>query len=175
VMRSRVSSLLIVLAFAVAFPPALPADRENGCPVTRAPDHPFIPPSPDHPYTINDGRFLFGTPGLWALVNTRWKLHRDGNKLPFFSQDFYYGKTEVDPRLAVVARRLDSPEALVWSDWVNGAGPSFVYGSRPDPNGRGFMVTSLRIPTAGCWEISAHYTPARDKAHTLTYTVWVEP
>jgi len=40
---------------------------------------------------------------------------------------------------------------------------------------QGFMVTSLPIPTAGCWEITAHFTPARDKIHTLTYTVRVVP
>ncbi len=36
------------------------------------------------------------------------------------------------------------------------------------------MITSLPIPTAGCWEISAHYTPEQGEIRTLTYTVWVE-
>ena len=132
-----------------------------------------IPPSGYHPYTGNDGRFLLGTPDLWVLVTPHWKLGGTGRKLPYFSQNFFFGKSEVDPRLAVVARRLDSPAQLVWSDWVNGGGPP--YNPPGDPNYHGFMVTSLPIPTAGCWEITARYTPRREKLQVLTYTVWVEP
>ena len=48
-------------------------------------------------------------------------LHlNSGNKLPYFSRDLD-GQTEADPRLAVVARRLDSTQPLVWADWVNSA------------------------------------------------------
>jgi hypothetical protein len=172
-MKSPFSILLASLVFGAISLTAFAADREDACPVAKAPDQQFKPPLGYHPYTGNDGRFLLGTPSLWALVTTHWKLGWTGRKLPYFSQNFSYGKSEVDPRLAVVARRLDSPEPLVWSGWVNGGGPP--YSPPGDPNDHGFMVTSLPIPTAGCWEITARYTPARDKIQILTYTVWVEP
>jgi hypothetical protein len=75
-----------------------------------------------------------------------------------------------------VARRLDALEPLVWAERVNGAWQSS--GARPDDiaarSGIGAMITGLPIPTAGCWEISAHYTPTQGKVQTLTYTVRVD-
>ena len=170
----RCSSLLLLsFAFAARIPSALATGTEADCRITQAPAHPFVPPKGYHV----DGNFALGTPGLWANVYTHWKLNFNQNKIPFFSEDYIFGKSDFDPRLAVVARRLDSPAPLVWSDWVNGGGPSY---RSPDPrpldsNDHGFMVTSLPIPSVGCWEITAHYTPARDKSNTLTYTVWVGP
>jgi hypothetical protein len=169
---SRFSFLSLSLAFAAIVPGVFAAGSEDACPVTKAPDPPFVPPLADR-ITGNDGSFILGTPGLWALVIPRWKLHETDAKLPYFSEDFSFGKSEADPRLAVVARRLDSLEPLVWADWANGASPSFGPGGGPHPNDHGFMVTSLQIPTAGCWEISARYAPARDRIQTLTYTVRV--
>lgn len=172
-MRSWFSFLLASLAFGTISTTAFAAGGEDACPVTKAPDQQFNPPLGYHPYPGNDGGFLLGTPDLWVLATPHWKLGWTGRKLPYFSQNFFFGKSEGDPRLAVVARRLDSAAPLVWSDWVNGGGPPY----RPpgDPNDHGFMVTSLPIPTTGCWEITARYTPARDKIQILTYTVWVEP
>lgn len=170
----RSSSLLVLaLTFAACIPSAFAAGTEADCPVTQAPAQPFVPPKGYH----SDGDFALGTLGLWANVYTHWKLNFNSNKIPFFSEDYIFGQSDFNPRLAVVARRLDSPTSLVWSNWVNGGGPSFMPPDpRPiDPNDHGFMVTSLPIPTVGCWEITAHYTPARDKSYTLTYTVWVGP
>ena len=31
------------------------------------------------------------------------------------------------------------------------------------------MVTGIDVPSAGCWEIAAHYVPKTGKAETLTY------
>ena len=174
-MRSRVSFLLIALAFAATFPQISGAESQNGCPVTKAPEHPFIPPPPLD--KVEDGTFVLGTPGLWARVTTHWLLNRTGNKLPYFSE--VYTRYKVDnPPLAVVSRRLDAPEPLVWAERVNGAWEQLSPGARADDiaarGGIGAMITSLPIPTAGCWEISAHYTPLQDKVRTLTYTVWVE-
>jgi hypothetical protein len=149
------------------------AGGQNACPVTKAPEHPFIPPPPLD--KVEDGTFVLGTPGLWARVTTHWLLNRTGNKLPYHSEIYTRYKVD-DPPLAVVARRLDAPAPLVWSEQVNGAWQSS--GARWDDiagrGGIGAMITSLPIPTAGCWEISAHYTPAGDRIQTLTYTVWVE-
>lgn len=173
-MRIRFSFLLVPLAFLVIFPRASAAPGgEDACPVTKAPDQPFLPPLGYRPYSANDGRFLFGTPDLWVLVTSPWKLHSTGRKLPYFSRNFFFGKSEIPPRLTVVARRLDSPAPLVWSDLVNSAGPPYI--PPGDPNDHGFMVTSLPIPTTGCWEVTARYAPTIDKIQTLTYTVWVEP
>jgi hypothetical protein len=171
--RSRVFFLLIALAFAATCPSMSGAESQNVCPVTKAPEHPFIPPPPLD--TAEDGTFVLGTAGLWARVTTHWLLHQTSNKLPYHSES--YSKYKVgNPPLAVVARRLDAPEPLVWAERVNGAWQSS--GARPDDvaarSGIGAMITSLPIPAAGCWEISAHYTPAQDKVQTLTYTVWVE-
>ncbi len=119
---------------------------------------------------------MLGTAGLWARVTTHWLLHRTGEKLPYHSEVYTRHKVN-DPPLAVVARRLDATEPLVWAERVNGAWQSS--GARGDDiagrGGIGAMITSLPIPTAGRWEISAHYTSAQDKVQTLTYTVWVEP
>ena len=173
-MRSRVSFLLIALAFTATFLRMSGAERRNGCPVTKEPEHPFIPPPPLD--KAEDGTFVLGTPRLWARVTTHWLLNRTGNKLPYHSEVYSHYKVD-NPPLAVVARRLDDPEPLVWADRVNGAWP-LSPGARGDDiaarGGIGAMITSLPIPTAGCWEISAHYTPLGDKVQTLTYTVWVE-
>jgi hypothetical protein len=172
-MHSRVPFLLTALVFAAAFPPVFGAATQNQCPVTKAPEHPFVPPPPLD--TAEDGTFVLGTAGLWARVTTHWLLHQTSNKLPYHS-DIYTRYKVNDPPLTVVATRLDAPEPLVWAERVNGAWESS--GARWDDiagrGGIGAMITSLPIPTAGCWEISAHYTPLQGEVRTLTYTVWVE-
>ena len=120
------------------------------CPVTQA--------APDQ--QLKGGGYRLGTPDLWTIVSSVWT----GSKLAYFSE----------APLTVVARRLDAPAPLVWADHVNNAGPSFLYRDgppAPNPNDHGFMITSLQVPTAGCWEITARYTPAEQPAQTLTYTV----
>ncbi len=157
---------VLFLAFAARFPHPSLAEGKAGCPVTRAPDPRFVPPPPFNGESLGSGEFFYGTPALWAMVESRWQIHGfSGSKLPYFRQGFDASK-ERDPRLSVVARRLDRPEQMVWAGWANSGGISDL-GS--------FMVTGLTIPAAGCWEIAAHYAPARGKIQTLTYTVWVEP
>jgi hypothetical protein len=143
--------------------PALAADRQS-CPVTRASARPFVPPSP---YSTGQHEFLYGSPALWTVLHAEWHVH-SGGKLPYFRQGYDWMK-EKEPRLTVVARRLDGNAPLVWNGWANngsieGRGPAGM-----------FMVTGLDIPSPGCWEIAAHYAESRDKIQTLTYTVWVEP
>jgi hypothetical protein len=112
---------------------------------------------------------------LWVLVNNHWKLNWDGRKLPYFSTHYNYWKRTGPPPMVVLARRLDAEAPLIWADHVNGAGPSFRPPESPDPAKPGFMVTSLEIPTAGCWEITARYAPPEGNAETVSYTVLVEP
>lgn len=172
-MRSRLSLLFASLGFVAISLAAFAAGGEDACSVTEAPDQQFKPPLGYHPYTGKDGRFLLGTADLWALVTPHWKLGRTGSKLPYFSQNFFFGKDVADPPLAVVARRLDGSAPLVLSDRVNSGGPPYI--PPGDPDDHGFMVTRLPIPTAGCWEITARYTLAPDKIQVLNYTIWVEP
>ena len=161
----RILSSLCSLAFATGFPVLSLADGLHGCPVTKAPDSVFVPPAP-YRGDVGSGQFLYGTPDLWTVIHNRWRVH-GGSKLPYFRQGFD-AKKEPDPQLSVVARPLDGPDPIVWAGWANSASIDET------PQGM-FMVTGLSIPTAGCWEISAHYTVSREKIHTLTYTVWVEP
>ena len=168
-MKLRTWIPIISLVVAASSLRLISGGDENGCPVTKAPDNPFIPPPPHRPSKANDGRFLYGTPALWTIVGTGWS----GSKLPFFSREFDW-KKENDPRLSVVARRLDGPATLVWSGWVNSGGPPYTTnGVKDDYTDNGFMVTELNLPTAGCWEISARYAPERGRTQNLTYTVRV--
>jgi hypothetical protein len=140
-------------------------DGNKKCPITKAPDPPFVPPPPFNGLTAGSGEFLYGTSAPWAVVERHWQVQGfAGGKLPYFPQGYDWLK-EPAPRLTVVARRLDSPEQMVW------AAPA----SHAHDKDGSFMVTGFTL-TAGCWEIAAHYTPAsQDKIQTLTYTVWVEP
>jgi hypothetical protein len=145
--------------------PSLAADKQ-ACPITRPSDHPFVPPPP-YQSTVGTNEFLYGTPALWTLIYPDWHVH-SGGKLPFFRQGYDWMK-EKDPRLTVVARRLDGKAPLVWNGWANNA----------SVDGRGmagmFMVTGIDIPAPGCWEITAHYVASPNNIQTLTYTVLVEP
>ena len=163
-MRQRIWFLMLSLALAAGFPHASLAESKGGCPVTKAPEPSFVPPPPFDGESLGSGGFYIGTSALWAIVHPHWRVG-GGGKLPYFRQGYDWLQ-EKDPRLTVVARRLDSPEKMVWAGWANNG---YV------PDKKSFMVTGLSIPTAGCWEIVAHYTPAPDNIQTLAYTVWVEP
>ena len=120
--------------------PVLAADRWS-CPVTRPPVHPFVPPAP-YSAGAGENEFLYGSPALWTVICPNWHIH-SGGKLPFMRQGYDWMK-EKDPRLTVVARRLDRSEPLVWNGWANNA----------SIEGQGlagmFMVTGIDIPSAGC-------------------------
>jgi hypothetical protein len=167
-MRSRCLFLALSLAISAGcLGPSLAADKQ-GCPATKPSEHAFVPPPP-YKSTVGSGEFWYGTPALWTLIYPGWRVH-SGGKLPYFRQGYDWMK-EKDPRLTVVARRLDGNAPLVWNGWANNA----------SIEGEGvagmFMVTGVDIPSSGCWEIAAHYLyPAGpDKIQILTYTVWVEP
>ncbi len=159
--------------------PAHAADAGMSCAVSTAPKPPFVAPPQFAPTrSVDNGyAFFYGTPGLWALVYPHWKLEGAfyGNKMVFFSEHYSFWKRAGNPQMTVEARRLDAAAPPVKADHVNGAGPSFRYGEQPDPSNPGFMTTALPIPTAGCWEISAHYTSPSGISEKLSYTILVEP
>jgi hypothetical protein len=163
----------IVLVLAVAAPWPIAAQYKNGCAVTQEPRPAFIPPPP-YGRHFAPPDFLLGSPSLWTIIHhDTWHLGvNDGRKLPYWRQGFDSRK-ERDPRLSVVARRLDGPAPLIWADSASSAQADDT------PDGMA-MVTGLDVPTAGCWEISAHYGWSDAASHqwreqTLAYTVWVEP
>ena len=147
-------------------------NSKEGCPVTKAPDPPFVPPQPYSPAAGSNG-FLYGTAALWTIVFPGWHMHSDnsGGKMPFFRKGWVW-KSDERPRLTVVARRLGGEGPLVWSGL---AGSGFIEGKGLEGM---FMVTGVDIPSPGCWEIGAQYVDASRDVHTLAYlayTVWVEP
>ncbi len=180
-MRTKHMFLGLAVILGISVLPAIGAEGGNACAVTAAPNPPFVPPPQFTPYTIGDGEhFLYGTPGLWALVFTRWKLGgQTGNKLPYFSVHYDW-RQDASPQapMIVEAKRLDADAPPVRADHVSGTGPSSrgFPAEPPDPTKPGALLTALRIPTAGCWEITAQYTPPRGGvAEKLSYTILVEP
>ena len=168
-MKSRRNWLIvIVLALAAGFAQLSTAGEREGCPVTKVPDPPFVPPLPYRAYSGNV-QFMYGTAALWSVVNPHWQMRGfRGSKLPFFRQG-YDSRNERNPELTVVARRLDGPSQTIRAARANMASMDGTIEGM-------FMVTGLEIPTAGCWEIAARYAPSPDEvSRTLTYTVWVEP
>jgi hypothetical protein len=167
-MRLRMCYFIFFFALVASIPRATLADSKAGCPVTTAPNPPFVPPPPFRADAGSD-EFLYGSPALWAVVQRHWQVHGfDGQKLPYFRQG-YDSTKDHNPRLMVVARRLDASEQMVWAGWANGAGA--IEGATKIS----FITTGMSIPTAGCWEIAAHYASPEGDSQTLTYTVWVEP
>jgi hypothetical protein len=142
-----------------------PSENARGCSVTKPSDHPFVPPKPYSAFHGKD-EFVYGTPGLWTIVDPKhWHVH-SGGKLPFFRQGFDWRK-EGRPRLTVVARRLDGEGPLVWNALVGS-------GSQEGLGVEGmFMVTGIDVPSSGCLEITARYAAVEPDIQTLTYTVWV--
>jgi len=122
---------------------------------------------------VPNSYFIHGSPGLSANIHTLWRLGTvDGNKLPYFSQ-YYRWNTEKEPHMTVEARRLDGDSPIVHAIRVNGATLNREYREPPEGPSVSFMTASLQIPAAGCWEITARYTPPSGKVETHSYTVLV--
>jgi hypothetical protein len=133
------------------------------CPITRPQSPPFAPPTlkPD----LDPGEFWHGSDGLWTAVraNGTW------SHLPFDSRGYtqkvfwwrkgYDVSKEPMPKLTVTGKRLDdiAPPFV-----VSGATNAFAadIGSA--------MLVGVKIPTAGCWEITGRYGPEE-----LSFVVWV--
>lgn len=156
---------------------------QQGCPVTKPPQHAFVPPppyaadpAPEWAGTPEEKPFWYGTPKLWTAVSPRtWKMSQTtgydpGNpddhsslreKLFWWSEGLDW-RAKQTTRLEVTGKRLDAPAPSLITD---GPGtPSFQKGIGP------FFVVGINIPTAGCWEITGHY-----KGTDLSYVIWVSP
>jgi hypothetical protein len=144
-----------------------PMFSSTQCLTTLAPNPPFLPPAP-YPSSAPDGQFWYGSDALWTLLGVDGSWHMRDNvlngkgyrtKLVFWRRGFDWRK-ESEPKLIITAKRLDGDAPPVA---VADANAVFVTGDKPA------MMTGIDIPTAGCWEIAAHY-----KGHTLSFIVSVE-
>ena len=144
--------------------PNLTAD--NACPVTTPPDPSFVPPAPYRPNAAQEA-FWYGTPSLWAHLPSDgvWQglPRRDGggyfNKLPLWQQG-YNGRSEPEPDIILVLRRLDATVPLV----------SQRGGTNAFADNTWTMLTGVLFPTQGCWEVTAHHD-----GHTLTFVLSIQP
>jgi hypothetical protein len=106
---------------------------------------------------------------LWTLLPFDGIWHMQGNvdkdggyvtKLTFWRKGFNAIK-EPRPNLIVTAKRLDEDSGSVA---VASASAVFITGKTPA------MMTRMRIPAPGCWQITGHYG-----THVLTFIVAVQP
>ena len=156
----------LLLLSTVAAAQAQPAvNRQDACRTTEPPNPPFVPPAP-YPPNAPEGRFWYGTDALWTMlsVNARWTDNLNGKgsvtKLVFWRRGFDW-RTEREPALTITARRLDGDAPPVSFSHANAV---FVTGDTPA------MMSGIRIPTAGCWELTARYA-----GHTLSFVVEAVP
>jgi hypothetical protein len=166
------------LIVAVSF--VLPVCGSAQCPVTTAPNPLFVPSTPYSGANPLPSGFWYGTESLWTWVfdPTRWRSTVAAGapydaKLVYWRAGFDAG-IEHNPDLTVVARRLDFPAPLVWTEHASGIKMS----DDPSPGGMA-MMTGMTLPTAGCWEIAARYCPTPHeyphKYQTLSIIVWLNP
>lgn len=136
------------------------------CTVTKASDHPFVPPRPYRARTLGTGVSWFGTDRFWTLLPTD-TIWSQGEKTFWFRQEWgrYKGRDKWIPaqdasKLTVTAKRLDGPapppEVLTASS------------SYREQDWKAFLVGGINFPTPGCWRVSGRY-----EADELTFVVWV--
>ena len=155
------------LLFAILTAGSLPFASAQ-CPVTaQTVTQPFVPPPPYRITAPPDG-FWYGSEQLWTYVRREGfsisNEHHISAKLVYWRVGFDWER-ERDPHLVVVARRLDGPAPLIWSQHANAV--RFPNGESP---GNMAMMTGVSIPEPGCWEIAANYN-----GQTMSYVVLVKP
>ena len=152
----------------------LPALSSAQCLTTLPPNPPFVPPIQYPPGGLAAGTFWYGTDALWTALSFdgKWPIQNNvleskggyRTKLTFWRRGFDW-RTEPKPKLIVTGKRLDGDAPSVAVAHANAV---FVP-DKPGYMAPGMMI-GIDIPTAGCWEITAHYG-----GHTLTFIVSVEP
>jgi hypothetical protein len=156
-----------VLGFAAALLLSIqPAKTE--CLTTAASNPIFSPPAPYDSVRAADNMFWYGTDALWTSLVADGVWHMENNadkhsgyvtKLVFWRKGIDWRK-EPAPALIVTARPIDGDSPSVAVAHANAV---FVTGNTPA------MMTGIRIPNAGCWEVTGHYG-----GHTLSFIVSVE-
>ena len=161
-MRGCRSILLLAFTLAVLIPNL---GAQDVCPVTTAPDPPFVPPAPYQPtasQVLSKVSFWYGTSSMWTSLPTGgvWRLpFQDNrgyiNKLFLWQEDYDWRK-EPRPNIIVVLRRLDGDMS---STVLRGGTNAFFDHSSA-------MLIGIRFPTEGCWEITSLHD-----GHQLTFVV----
>ena len=157
------AALLLLLSTMAAAQGQPAANRQDACRTTEPPNPLFVPPAP-YPPNAPDGRFWYGTDALWTMlsVNDWWTDNLSGKgfvtKLVFWRRGFNW-RAEREPALTITARRLDGDTPPVA---FSHASAVFVTSDTPA------MMTGIRIPIPGCWELTARYA-----GHTLSFVVGV--
>jgi hypothetical protein len=136
----------------------------DSCPVTRAPEPRFVPPSP-YPEWPPSGQFWYGDEALWTALYGEgvWQElphdERGFTQKVVWWRDGYNWQEEPLPDLVVSGRRLDGEApSLMAYEATNGYHPQF----------ESFMLVGVEIPAAGCWEITGEY-----QGRQLSFIVWV--
>lgn len=131
------------------------------CPVTKAPEPPFVPPAP---YAQARGRsFDLGTAKLWVTVySDPWRnlpLWPEGyrQKIVWWSEG-YNARADPKPAISISGRRLDGS-----------APPMVVTGANGSWTNVDFIMSGVNFPTKGCWEIKGAF-----KGAEVTFIVSVE-
>ena len=149
----------------------VPRDPPDSCPITRAPDIPFIPPEPypSAPPERYENQFWYGTPELWTMLGTdgTWyalpqNKNGYGQKVFWWSQSFDT-KGDPFPAFTVILEQLDaiapSSPVVVAEEATNA---SADFGTA--------MLTGVQVPSLGCWKVTGQY-----KESELSFVVWVAP
>jgi hypothetical protein len=154
---------------ATAAASAKPGTGRASCPVTRPSRPPFVPPKPyrDTPPPLYGG-FWYGSDHLWTLLNAdgTWEMARDEDGLSdksFWWRAGYDPRREQTPDLTLSARRLDVP-----GQEIAASSGKATNGWRDDADIGAFMLTGIKLPAPGCWEITGRY-----HARELSFVAWV--
>ena len=158
-----------LLIMAVLLSPGFALSKTAACLTTLPSSPPFVPPAPYDALSLSVERFWYGTDalwtklvadGVWHLTNNADKHNGYVDKLIFWTKGFDWRK-EHEPELIVTAQRVDGEAPSVAVAHANAV---FVSGNTPA------MMIGIRIPTAGCWEVTGYYG-----GHRLIFTVSVQP
>jgi hypothetical protein len=192
-MRSYVFPLAIISLLTPVYFMALQAPRSTqavvrstsqqlqevpeGCPVTRPPAQPFVPPPPYWTDHDPDG-FWFGTKKLWTLLrnNGIWGVlaldsnggiaHAQGEISSYSQKQGWYregydwhkdpGLWGGTPLLSVTGKRLDAPAPPLKAY-------ATIVSSHPP-----YMMVGFDIPTLGCWKITGRFEDTE-----MSFVVWL--
>ena len=139
------------------------------CPITQAPEIPFVAPAP-YPAAPPEryvGQFWYGTPELWTMLGTD-PVWRDlpHNKRGYSQKVFWWSKDfdvsdDPYPAFTLIIERLDvASTPMVVAEEATNASADFGTA----------MLTGIEIPTPGCWKFTGQYQKSE-----LSFVVWVIP
>jgi hypothetical protein len=155
---------------AAANTPAEVGAGRASCQATPPPQPPFVPPEPypATPSPFGRDKVWYGSDELWTTLDTdgSWELVPDEHGL--FDKSFWWragfdALHEPTPRLTLTTTRVDVP-----GPEIAASSGDATHGWIENHDSGAFMLTGIRLPTAGCWKITGHYGTSE-----LSYVVWV--